>query len=186
MNAGAFLLRVRLWAARRDPVLAVALVLLAASAVAWLAVLHAGREVEQRYARAGQQARTPVVQAVQAPPETPDDSVMRLYETLAPESSLQQQLGQVFALASRHGLVLQQGEYRRTARPQARAIAYQVNLPVKGSHGAIWAFALDVLRALPHAALDDVAFRREAVKDAQVEARLRMTLFLADGSGSAP
>ena len=90
----------------------------------------------------------------------------------------------VFALAARHGLTLEQGEYRTTVDRNARLVAYQVNLPVKGNYTAIWQFAMDVLRAVPHASLDDVAFRRDAIGEAGVDARLRLTFYLAERSAA--
>ena len=41
---------------------------------------------------------------------------------------------------------------------------------------------MDVLRAVPHASLDDVAFRRDAIGEAGVDARLRLTFYLAERS----
>ena len=58
-----------------------------------------------------------------------------------------------------------------------------LNLPVKGSYGAIWQFALGALRAIPFASLDDIGFRRDSIGDPVVEARLRLTLYLKDVPG---
>ena len=64
---------------------------------------------------------------------------------------------------------------------------YQVTLPVKGSYGAVWKFGMLALRAIPFASLDEISFRRDAIGDAAVEARLRLTLYLAGpGTGVAP
>ena len=85
----------------------------------------------------------------------------------------------MFALADRHALVLRQGEYLSSQDRAGGFTTYQINLPVKGRYDAIWAFAFDVLRALPHASLDDVSFRRDAIREENVEARLRLTLYLS-------
>jgi hypothetical protein len=61
--------------------------------------------------------------------------------------------------------------------------AYQVTLPVKGSYAAVWNFALDSLRAIPFASLDDISFKRDSIGDDKVAARLRLTLYLADQPG---
>lgn len=185
MNARSMLLQARLQAARIDPVLALAVTLVVVCAVAMLLLLQASSRLEREYDEAQRSARTPVASAA-VPAPSVDIRLARFRDTLGAQESVQQQLAQVFALASQHGLVLRQGEYRRTTRPAARVVAYQINLPVKGSHEAVWQFALDVLRALPHAALDEVVFRREAIADPSVEARLRMTLYLDDGSRRTP
>jgi hypothetical protein len=79
--------------------------------------------------------------------------------------------------------VLRQGEYKAAYDRDARIHTYQVSLPVKGSYRAVWQFAMLALRAIPFASLDELSFRRDAIGQADVEARLRLTLYL---SGAAP
>jgi hypothetical protein len=85
-----------------------------------------------------------------------------------------------FALADKAGLVLSKGEYREAFDSNARVYTYQLTLPVKGSYRAIRDFAMQSLRAIPFASLDEISFRRDAIGDANVEARLRFTLYLRD------
>jgi hypothetical protein len=53
---------------------------------------------------------------------------------------------------------------------------------VKGSYAAIWQFAMAALRTIPFASLDEITFRRDAIGDATVDARLKLTLYLRDGT----
>ena len=181
MTAAGLLLRARLRLARIDPVAAVLCALLLAGAGMHIALLPARAQVERDLEAARLAARTPLpVQAAPAaPPPGSDQNLQQFYATLGQPRQVERQLKEVFALAARHGLSLQQGEYRSNVERPARLSTYQVNLPVKGSYGAIWAFAMDVLRALPHASLDDVAFRRDTIGQDGVEARLRLTFYLA-------
>jgi hypothetical protein len=184
MKTGAWLLRARLLLARIDPLVALVLALLLAGAAVQVALVPARAQLNEEYEAARRAARTPLppqpVPAV-APPSS-DQNLQHFYASLGERRGVERQLKQVFALAERHGLALRQGEYRATNDRNAKLVAYQVNLPVKGSYGAIWEFAMDVLRAIPHASLDDVAFRRDSVGEAGVEARLRLTFYLTEGS----
>jgi hypothetical protein len=78
--------------------------------------------------------------------------------------------------------VLRQGEYKPGYDRNARVYTYQVNLPVKGSYAAIWQFAMAALRTIPFASLDEITFHRDAIGDATVDARLKLTLYLRDGT----
>lgn len=183
-SLGSLWLRLRVAAARMNPVLAVAVLLMlaCAAALAWLgtARMRVAGEYDAARAAAARPAPPP---APPAPPSA-DQNLAHFYGALGQRHALERQLKEVFALAERHGLVLRQGEYRSSQDRAGGFHTYQVNLPVKGRYGAIWAFAFDTLRALPHASLDDVSFRRDAIRDENVEARLRLTLYLAPATGA--
>lgn len=183
MKAGGLLLRARLLLARIDPLVALVLALLLAGVAAQLALVPARARLNADLEAARQAARTPLPPRVApaAPPPSSDQNLHDFYATLGERRGVERQLKEVFALAARHGLALRQGEYRATNDRNAKLVAYQVNLPVTGNYGAIWQFAMDVLRAIPHASLDDVAFRRDSVGEAGVEARLRLTFYLTEG-----
>jgi hypothetical protein len=72
----------------------------------------------------------------------------------------------LFALAAKNGPGAAPGRIQGGLRPQRALHTYQVNLPVKGSYGAIWQFALGALRAIPFASLDDISFKRDAIGEA--------------------
>jgi multidrug efflux pump subunit AcrA (membrane-fusion protein) len=201
----AFGLRLRLVLMRMNPVAAGAWLLLfvLAGALAWVAVARTQleREREAFQARAVQQAaqaaaaaraqdaataaqaEAQAAQAAQAAPER--DNLAAFYGTLGERRYAERQVRTLFALAEKSGLTLRQGEYKSALDRNGRVATYQVNLPVKGSYAAIWQFAMAALRAIPFAALDDISFRREAIGDTAVEARLRLTLYLRDGAAPA-
>lgn len=182
MKPAAMLLRARLLLRRADPQVALVAALILAGVVSLALLVQARQRLDLEYQMAMRAARAPAPApaAVVAPPPSSDQNLALFQATLGERRALERQLKEVFALAHKHGLALEQGEYRSARERNAGLLTYQVNLPVRGDYGAIWRFALDVLRALPHAALDDVAFRRDSVGDAGVEARLRLTLYLKD------
>lgn len=178
-------LRLVLALRRMNPVLVLAAVLAlgAMCAIAWLGMARA--ELGEDYAAARRQAALPppLPSALPAPPPSADQNLAHFYASLGERRQVDRQLKTLFALAEKHGLSLRQGEYRSSQDRAGRFLTYQITLPVSGRYGAIWQFAFDALRALPHASLDDVGFRRDAIGSATVEARLRLTLYLAATPG---
>lgn len=183
---GSAWLRLRIALAAASPVALGALLLAAcaAAAIAWL--LPARELVEQQRVLARRVAALPAAPVPQAAPATDGHHLSLFYGTLGERRHAGQQVKALFALAEQSGLVLRQGEYKAAFERNARLHTYQVTLPVKGSYGAIWQFALAALRAIPFASLDDISFRRDAIGEAQVEARLRLTLYLTDTPADAP
>ena len=183
MSLSSAWLRLRLALRRVNPVLAAILACLLAGSVlaAWL--LGARDRLALDYEAARAQARAPAPVAPPAPPPSSDQNLSAFYAALGERRGVERQLKELFALAAKHGLSLQQGEYRSSYERGARLYTYQVNLPVKGNYTAIWQFAFDTLRALPHVSLDDVSFRRDSIGDPNVEARLRLTFYLAAAPG---
>lgn len=184
MKLSSLWLRLALALRRLSPVLvgSAVLALGAIAAILWLGAARAGLGDEYAAARR-QAAAPPPVAATVAPPPSADQNLAHFYATLGERGKVERQLKTLFTLAEKHGLALRQGEYRSSQDRAGRFFTYQITLPVSGRYGAIWQFAFDALRALPHASLDDVAFRRDAIGSESVEARLRLTLHLAAAPG---
>jgi hypothetical protein len=176
------MLRLRLAWSSLGPVAAGAAVLMISGALA-LAWLLPERALQgQRRAVALGPAAVPVV----APPPSPDANLALFYDTLGERRYAEQQVKTLFALAAKTGLVLSQGEYKSAFEQNGRFHTYQLNLPVKGSYAAIWQFAMLALRAIPFASLDEISFRRDTIGEPAVEARLRLTLYLAHPLAGQP
>jgi hypothetical protein len=104
---------------------------------------------------------------------------LEVFYTHFPESSAAPEaLRKVYAAAARHELNLARGEYRMTRERESRLARYQLTLPVKGSYSGMRGFVAEVLKELPFAALDDINIEREMIAKADVEARIRFTLYL--------
>ncbi|MCE3604882.1 hypothetical protein LXA47_14850 [Massilia sp. P8910] len=186
MNAQAFsalLLRARLAVVARGPLLCGACVLLvaAAAAVAWL--LPQAALQSKRHAVALGLARTPA--PVDKPaPVIANENLALFYTTLGEKRYVEQQVKTLFGIAAKSGLSLSQGDYKSGFDRNARLHTYQVTLPVKGSYNAIWKFTMLSLRAIPFASLDEISFKRDNIGEPALEARVRMTFYLADQPGA--
>jgi hypothetical protein len=173
-------LRLRIALSAWSPVAlgAVVLGVLAAVALAWLPPARDQLARQRELAR--HTAALPPPRVAQTPPATDEHNLALFYAALGERRYAEQQVRTLFRLAAKSGLVLRQGEYKAGYERNAMLHTYQVTLPVRGSYGAIWQFALQALRAIPFAALDEISFKRDAIGDANVEARLRLTLYLAE------
>lgn len=186
MNAAALFLRVRLWIDARGPLLCASMMLVVVGlvALAWLLPLRTAQS-DRRLAAltlAATPAPTVLVSApaVNAPltPAAASANLAQFKDVLGERRYVEQQLGTLFALAAKNGIALSTGEYKAAVDRNGGFSTYQVNLPVKGSYGAIWQFAMAALGAIPFASLDDISFKRDSIGAPMVEARVRLTLYL--------
>jgi hypothetical protein len=76
-------------------------------------------------------------------------------------------------------LTLDLGEYSMVQERGSRLARYQITLPLKGNYAQIRSFIGEVLREVPASSLDDIALKREAIGSPLLDARIKLTLFVA-------
>ena len=103
------------------------------------------------------------------------------YRNFPSRQSAPDLLQKIYAAAAKHGIQLSQGEYRLSPDKTGRLVGYQVNLPVKGKYAELRKFAVQVLSDVPAASLDELTFKRDTVASADVDARIRFTIYLRAG-----
>jgi hypothetical protein len=136
-------------------------------------------ELERREAAAAA-ARSPA----QHNPRLEDGSAAdleRFYSRFPPVERLPGELDALYAHAKVSKVQLLQGEYRMESRGAALT-AYQVTLPVRGSYPQLRQFVGRVLKDMPTTSLDAVRFERRKAADAQLEAQVRLTIYLRKGT----
>lgn len=178
VNAQALVLRARLALSRLGVPACVAIALCVAGVAGWAWLLP------QRAAQARVMARplpSPSALVTAAPPPSANQNLADFYHVLGEKRYAEQQVKVLFDLAARNNLVLSQGEYKAAYDKASRVGTYQIILPVKGPYQAIWQFAMQALREMPFASLDEIGFRRDTIAEATVDSRLRFTLYLKDG-----
>jgi Tfp pilus assembly protein PilO len=114
-----------------------------------------------------------------APPPTQRSQLSNFYAFFPVIESLPELLGRVQAAANANHLQLEKGEYRLSQEREFPLARYQVTLPVRGTYPQVRGFVNDVLDAVPAAALEELALKREQASDPEVEARVRFAVFLA-------
>jgi hypothetical protein len=82
------------------------------------------------------------------------------------------------ALAQAQGLALPQADYQYEANRTVQLVHVQVTQPLRSSYPGIRRYAEAVLRSTPNASLDHIQVRRDAIAQADVEARLKWSLWL--------
>ncbi|WP_432382781.1 hypothetical protein [Duganella sp. P38] len=175
VNLAALLLRGRIAVQRLGAPACVAAALCIAGVTAWAWLLP------ERAGQARLMAQPlPAPSTLVAPPPAPsaNQNLAAFYEVLGEKRHAEQQVKVLFDLAAKSNLTLNQGEYKAGYDKASQVSTYQIILPVKGPYQSIWQFAMQGLREMPFASLDEVAFRRETIAEPTVEARLRFTLYL--------
>nr|WP_315261353.1 hypothetical protein [uncultured Duganella sp.] len=175
VNLATLLLRGRLVLRRAGAPACVAAALCVAGVAAWAWLLP------QRAGQARVMARplpAPATLVTSPAPPSANQNLAAFYDVLGEKRHAEQQVKVLFDLAAKSNLVLSQGEYKAGFDQASRVSTYQIILPVKGPYQSIWQFAMQGLREIPFASLDEVAFRRDTIAEPTVEARLRFTLYL--------
>jgi hypothetical protein len=90
------------------------------------------------------------------------------------------------ALAQAEQIALPQGEYQQQVHGSTQVVQVHVTQAVRASYPQLRRYIESVLRTIPNASLDQVAARRENVGQAQLEVRLRWSLWMQPTSAAAP
>lgn len=144
------------------------------------AVVPTRAAVDQASVRETQLQRTVIKESFR--PEAPavlapSAQLAKFYAFFPDAHSIPEWLDRIYAIAIGESVVLDQGDYRLVRDADGKMLRYQITLPVKGSYPQIRSFIVNVLNDIPIVALDDISFRREAIGKAQLEARIKLTLF---------
>jgi hypothetical protein len=109
---------------------------------------------------------------------SPQATLNSFYQFLPLEAAAPILAGQLLKAASANSIAPENVEYQLTRNPSANFSRYQITLPVHADYVAVRQFSIDVLNALPNAALSEMNFRRDEENQGQVQARLRFSLYL--------
>jgi hypothetical protein len=105
----------------------------------------------------------------------------RFYSKFPRVERLPGELDALYAHAKFSKVQLLQGEYRMESKSGALT-AYHVTLPVRGSYPQLRQFVGRVLKDMPTTSLDALRFERKKAADAQLEAQVRLTIYLRKGT----
>nr|CBJ52929.1 conserved protein of unknown function [Ralstonia solanacearum CFBP2957] len=125
---------------------------------------------------------TALKQAPAAPADTAASTNrerLQIFNALMPPASRYPAVLQLlFDLAASHNLVIAQAEYTSQPSDEGGYVTCDIALPLKGPYPQIRAFIGDALLRLPTLALLGVEFRRDDARAADVQASLRLRLYL--------
>jgi hypothetical protein len=117
------------------------------------------------------------VDAGRAPPSSAEQ-LAAFYGALPAQQEATKWIERIYAAARKEGVVLRKGEYTLAADPNANIARYQILLPVHSDYRKIRRFIQVALATVPGLGLDDVSMERQHIADGELEARIRMTLYV--------
>lgn len=97
---------------------------------------------------------------------------------LPPAGVASQQIGELERLARAHDLELPRGQYSVAPVTGASLARWQLVLPVEGPYPALHAFLAAALERMPNLALDELKLKRERIESTELQAELRLSLYL--------
>lgn len=115
-------------------------------------------------------------------PATANEQLQNFHAFFPRLQSTPEWLGKIDAAAKANDLTLRAGEYKLEHRTDERLMRYQMILPVSGTYTQIRGFLAGVLKSLPAASIDEISLQRDDIKKSTVEARIRLTLYLASAA----
>ncbi len=174
------LARLRFAAANLQVLPLIAFLLVVIAALAQLFLLPgreaAIEEAEHRLAQLERSARRAMIER-KSELVTPTETRQRLLEHFPTEGQLNAELGRLIEMAKQQGLRVPGGDYRLMPGKDGLLVRYVLNLPVKGSYGAIRSYLRAVRSEFPDLAIDDIALHRENIGSSEIEAQLRFVIF---------
>lgn len=137
-------------------------------------ILHL-QQLEQDFA----QLQAAVKQhATLADDRSPQAALNSFYEFLPPEKKANQQIAVILNAADAYSLQLDQVEYVLKRDSTLGLSRYLITMPLRGRYTDIRYFVIELMNRMPSAAVNELSFRREDIKAEQIEARLRLTVYL--------
>lgn len=112
----------------------------------------------------------------------PAEQLAEFYRTFPDEKNLLSWMEKVFTLARDQGISLEQGEYKLNRDRIGKLVRFQMTLPIRGEYPQIRKFLDSLLTEIPIVSLEHLQLERRKVGDPVLEARIRLTLYLEQGS----
>lgn len=91
-------------------------------------------------------------------------------------------IADLFAAAKKSGLELDEGNYRMAADSATGVVRQQISLPLIGDYPALRGFIAAILARHPSLVLDGLSLSREGPGTGELEAEVRLTLYLREGA----
>jgi Tfp pilus assembly protein PilO len=135
---------------------------------------HSARSLHERIARADQ--------ALHDGARPLDEQLNVFYRSFPREHDAADWVGKIAAIAQRDGLALQQVEYKVERDKIGKLTRFQMSLPLRGEYQAIRTFLSDLRAEIPVVSLEQVQFERQKVGDLQVDSKVRLVIFLGNGT----
>lgn len=112
----------------------------------------------------------------------PEEQLAEFYKMFPSDKNLPQWLGKIFDSAQNQGISLDQGEYKVIPDKTGSLIGFQMTLPIKGEYPKIRQYLAGLMADIPILSLENVQFDRQKVGETTVDAKVKLVLYLEQGS----
>ena len=136
--------------------------------------LEAEADSLYRQARAAQRAQRR--QAV--PPPSPRAQLDAFLQRIPEDAALPELLVRLHGHAQARGLRTDKADYRSSRLPGSPLEQVSLDLPLKGSYPSLRAWLGDLQAEMPELAIDSLSLRRARIGDSELEARVRIVIYL--------
>lgn len=109
---------------------------------------------------------------------TAADQLVEFYRIFPDEKNLLPWLEKVFVLAQSQGIRLDQGEYKVTRDKVGKLVRFEMMLPVRSTYPQIRKYVDILHREIPILAMEHLQFERQKVNDSEVEAKIKLALYV--------
>jgi Tfp pilus assembly protein PilO len=110
-----------------------------------------------------------------------DDAALgEFYGQFPVMQDLPEMLKTLHALAQKHGITLDSGDFKFGNIEGDKLLRYEITLPVKCSYPNMRSFVEEAAHKLPTMGLSEINLKREAVGDNMVQAKLDFVLYLSE------
>lgn len=113
------------------------------------------------------------------------DDLRRFYALFPSSARIAPEMQKLWRVAGEHKIDLQQGEYRLESTGTGLA-RYRITLPLRASYGQIRQFVGFILKEIPTMSIDGLRFERKKISDTQLEAQIKLTLYLQPAAVVSP
>jgi hypothetical protein len=109
---------------------------------------------------------------------TAADQLAEFYRIFPDEKNLLPWLQKVFALAQAQDIRLDQGEYKVTRDKIGKLMRFEMTLPVRSTYPQIRKYLDTLHKEIPIMAMEHLQFERQKVNDSEVEAKIKLALYV--------
>lgn len=109
----------------------------------------------------------------------PAQDLAAFYRFFRKSASVSAALARLEASILDSGLAFETAEYRLGRESSLALARYEVIVPLRGTYAEVRSFVGLLLERMPQVALEGVAIKRDSVGSSRIEARLRLSIYLA-------
>lgn len=158
--------------------------LLVLAATVYLTALRPASEQLQRLQRQvdARSSELASPDAVMPNADSPAMQLVSFHKAMPDRATLPDCLEKIFAVADRLGINLDEGDYKLIENSADKMVRMQITLPMKATYPQIRNFIAQLRLAIPAVALAHIQLQRQKVADSNVEAQIRLVLFMEQNS----